>query len=317
MPMTSWPIPLQIVLVLALPMSSAAATVQSPDRPYHGEWRYHHGDAAGTRYSPLDRIDAANVDRLRVAWTWTSKGVIDGIELRNQSTPLMIGGTLYFTAGNQRAVVAADARTGRTLWTWQMDEPDRLRIAPRRGSGRGVSWWSDGDDARIYVVTPGFHLAALDARTGNPVTTFGAGGTVDLKLELGVEFDPDSAVIGNSSPPMIFEDLVIIGPALAVGLRPPSKRNVPGRILAIDARTGSLRWRFNTIPGPGEFGNDTWEDGSWEYTGNAGAWAPMSLDTRRGLLYIPVEAATGDYYGGHRPGDNLFSTSIVCLDARS
>jgi quinoprotein glucose dehydrogenase len=309
-------IPIVLLAVVSGPAVGAVRT-QDAGSTTGAEWRYHHGDAGGTRYSPLDRIHAGNVDQLRVAWSWDSDGAVEPTELRNQSTPLMIGGVLYFTSGNQRAVIAADARTGHTLWTWQLDEAERLRIAPRRGSGRGVSYWSEGDDARIFVVTPGFHLAALDARTGVPIISFGVGGVVDLKAQLGVDLDPGTAVIGNSSPPTIFDDVVIVGPALAVGLRPPSKKNVPGRILAIDARTGALRWRFNTIPGPGEAGNETWENGSWEYTGNAGAWAPMSLDTQRGLLYVPVEAATGDYYGGHRPGDNLFSTSLVCLDART
>lgn len=284
----------------------------NPDRP-DTDWRHHHGDLAGSRYSPLDQIDPSNVDRLEVAWTWTSEGVLSEIETRNQSTPLVIGGVAYFTAGQRRAVVAADARTGATLWVWQSDEGRRFDVAPRRGSGRGVAYWEDGAKARILVVTPGFRLVALDAATGEPVRGFGEDGAVDLKLQLGVAVDPD-AVIGSSSPPLVFGDVIVVGPALAVGLRPPSRRNVPGRIMAFDARTGDLRWRFNTIPGPGEFGRATWEGGSADYTGNAGSWAVMSLDAERGYLYVPVEAATGDYYGGHRKGDNLFSTSLVCLD---
>jgi quinoprotein glucose dehydrogenase len=174
-----------------------------------------------------------------------------------------------------------------------------------------------GTDERIFVVTPGFRLAALDARTGKPVATFGSGGLVDLKLLLGVSVDPDSAAIGSSSPPLVWGNTVVIGPALEMGLQPKSRTNVPGRVIAVDARTGALRWRFNTIPGRGEFGHDTWEGDSWAYTGNAGAWAPLSLDTKRGWVYLPVEAATGDYYGGHRLGDNLFSTSLVALDIRT
>jgi quinoprotein glucose dehydrogenase len=180
-----------------------------------------------------------------------------------------------------------------------------------------VSYWSDGRGARIFVVTPGFHLVALDAESGEPVGTFGTRGVVDLKALLGVPLDTMTAAIGNSSPPAIVGDVVIVGPALEVGLRPVSRRNVPGRILAIDARTGALRWRFNTVPQAGEYGNATWQRDSWRYTGNAGAWAPMSVDAKRGWVYVPVEAATGDYYGGHRPGDNLFSTTLVCLDART
>ncbi len=282
------------------------------------EWRSHHRDLAGTRYSPLDWIDASNVNRLAVAWEWSSETLLDGErEFRNASTPLMIDGMLFFTVGRERVVVAADAETGETKWSWHLDEGNRNRIAPRANSGRGVSYWRDGDDERIFVVTPGFRLVALDVRTGRPVSSFGEGGIVDLKLQLGVTLDPDSAVIGSSSPPLVFEDILVIGPALAVGLRPPSRTNVPGRVLALDARTGALLWRFNTVPAEGEFGVETWEDDSWRFTGNAGAWAPLSLDAGRGLLYLPVEAATGDYYGGHRPGDNLFSTSLVCLDVRT
>jgi quinoprotein glucose dehydrogenase len=281
------------------------------------EWRHHHGSLAGSRYSSLAQIGRDNLARLALAWEWRSDSVTTGNEFKNESTPLMVNGTLYFTTGIDRAVVAADAATGTTRWVWRMDEGPRARVAPRRNSGRGVAWWSDGADARVFVVTPGFHLVALDPDSGSPVAGFGVNGVVDLKLQLGVPLDPATAAIGSSSPPIIFEDLVILGPALEVGLRPRSRTNVPGRILAIDARTGELRWRFHTIPREGEFGVDTWLDGSWRFTGNAGAWAPFSLDPERALLYVPVEAATGDYYGGHRPGYNLFSTSLVCLDART
>jgi quinoprotein glucose dehydrogenase len=280
-----------------------------------GEWRYHHRDLAGTRYSPLDQINRDNVAKLAIAWRWRPDTAEH--EVRNQSTPLVVNGTMYFTSGSKRGVVAVDPSSGAQKWAWSTDEGARFRVAPRKGAGRGVSYWTDGHEERIFVVLPGFELAALDANTGKPITTFGTNGIVDLKLQLGVPIDVDSAAIGNSSPPVVFEDLVIVGPALEVGFIPRSKRNVPGRILALDAHTGALRWRFNTIPQPGEFGNDTWLERSWEYTGNAGAWSLMSVDVRRGLLYMPVEAATGDYYGGHRPGSNLFSTSLVCVDIRT
>jgi quinoprotein glucose dehydrogenase len=281
------------------------------------EWRQHHGNYESNRYSPLSQIDRGNVAQLQLAWTWKSDSAARPLEYKNESTPLMVDGVLYFTTGTQRNVVAVDAATGAQKWIWKLDEGARARVAPRRNSGRGVSYWESGNDRRIFVVTPGFQLVALNAATGQPVSTFGTNGTVDLKLQLGVELNGDSAAIGNSSPPLVFEDFVVVGPALEVGLRPPSRRNVPGRILALDARTGALKWRFNTIPGESEFGNDTWLERSWEYTGNAGAWAPFSLDARRGYLYIPTEAATGDYYGGHRPGDNLFSTTLLCVDIRT
>ena len=282
-----------------------------------GEWRHYHRDLASTRYSPLDTITAANVANLAVAWRWKSDNFNTAPEYKNESTPLMINGTLYFTTGSSRWVIAADAATGTTKWIWKLDEPDRVAAAPRRDAGRGVSYWTNGTDQRIFTVTPGFQLVALDARTGRPVATFGKEGVVDLKALLGVPVDLKAAAIGSSSPPLVFEDFVVIGPALEVGSRPPSFKNVPGRILAIDARTGAMKWRFNPIPQKGEEGYETWENGSAEYTGNAGAWAPLSLDEKRGYLYLPLEAATGDYFGGHRLGANLFSSTLACLDIRT
>jgi len=171
-----------------------------------------------------------------------------------------------------------------------MRSSNRWRKAPRRSSGRGVAYWSDGrGDARILTVTPGFHLVALDAGSGRPVPGFGEGGVVDLMRGLRGDVDPVGA-IGNSSPPGVFEDLVIVGPALEVGLRPRSKRNVKGDVRALDVRTGAQRWVFHTVPEPGAPGSESWEDpASLEYTGNAGVWAPFSVDTALGRVYLPVE----------------------------
>ena len=310
---------LRLSVGLAAVVLSVASAAQSPAPAANpNEWRSYGRDLGNQRYSPLDVINRETVAKLQVAWRWRSDNFSVPPEGRNESTPIMANGTLYFTAGTQRWVIAADAATGGTKWAWHMDEGDRGRRAPRRDSGRGVAYWSGpaGDD-RIFTVTPGFQLVALDAKTGLPVTTFGQNGVVDLKAELGVQVDLVNAAIGSSSPPLVFENVVIIGPALEVGTRPPSMKNVPGRILAIDARTGKLAWRFNTIPVKGEVGYDTWLNGSAEYTGNAGAWAPLALDEKRGYVYLPVEAATGDYYGGHRHGDNLFASSLVCVDART
>ena len=301
------------VLVVAVAGPARGQGAAQPD----GDWRVHHRDHAGTHWSPLAQVDRTNVARLRVAWSWSPDSAETPVDVRNISTPLMVGGTLYFTSGTNRSVVALDAATGAARWTWTGDEGSRARVAPRRNSGRGVAWWARGAEERIFVVTPGFRLVALDARTGKPVPGFGTAGTVDLKLLLGVTVDPDSAAIGSSSPPLVWGNTVVIGPALEIGLQPKSRTNVPGRIIAVDATTGALKWRFNTIPVRGEFGVETWEDNSWAWTGNAGAWAPLSLDTKRGWVFLPVEAATGDFYGGHRLGDNLFSTSVVALDVRT
>ena len=311
----------RIILVLAtvaLTNGWLSIGLDQPKPIAPGEWPAYHRDLASTRYSPLDAITRANVASLAVAWTWKSESTGQTPpEFNNETTPIMVDGVLYFATGATRTVVAADAATGATKWTWHLDEGARAAKAPRRDSGRGVSYWTDGSSARIFMVTPGFQLVALDAKSGTPVESFGEHGVVDLKMQLGVPVDVNTAAIGNSSPPLVFENVVVIGPALEVGIRPPSFKNVPGRILAIDAKTGALKWRFNTIPQKGEFGNETWDNGSAEYTGNAGAWAPLTLDTSRGYLYLPVEAATGDYYGGHRHGDNLFSSTLVCLDVRT
>lgn len=304
-----------LVLAVAAPLFVASA--QSAGTQADGEWRVHHRDYAGTHYSPLSQIDKSNVARLAVAWRWAPDSAERPPDIRNISTPLMVKGTLYFTSGVNRSVIAADAATGAVKWRWDYDDGPRRAVAPRRNSGRGVSYWAQGDDERIFVATPGFRLVALNARTGKPVPAFGDNGFVDLKTHLGVEVNLDSAAIGASSPPLIWDNTVVVGPALEVGMQPRSRRNTPGRIIAIDARTGAFKWRFHTIPVKGEPGNETWEKDSWTYTGNAGAWAPLSVDTRRGWLYLPVEAATGDYYGGHRPGDNLYSTSLVALDMRT
>ena len=300
------------LLLLALP---ALAVAQNAP----GEWPSYHRDLASTRYSPLDQINRDNVGTLATAWTWRPDSAGRESEFKNENTPIMVAGKLYITTGLRRTVVAIDAATGAEQWRYTPSETEaRFRVAPRKGAGRGVGYWSDGRTARIFTVTPGFRLVALDAGSGQPIESFGDHGIVDLKANLGVPgINLDSAVIGNSSPPLVFGDVVVVPPALQEGSRPPSKKNVPGRVMAFDARTGALKWRFNTVPQKGEFGNDTWLEDSWEYTGNTGVWAPMSVDSRRGYLYLPVEGATGDYYGGHRPGDDLFSSSLVCLDIRT
>lgn len=284
-----------------------------------GEWPVYGGDPGHTRYSALDQIDATNAADLEIVWRWHAGNFGPNPYIRSATTPLMIDGVLYATAGMRRSVVAIDAGTGETLWMWRMDEGERLSGAPRPNPGRGVAYWTDGgDDERILVVTPGYHLAALDAKTGIPVAGFGEDGILDLneghRTREGI---PLVGTIGSSSPPTVVGDVVVVGSAHHVGLRPPSRVNTPGDVRGFDVRTGEPIWTFKTIPDPGEEGNETWLEDSWEYTGNAAVWAPISYDPETGYVYLPTEAATGDYYGGHRPGDNLFSTSLVCLDSRT
>jgi quinoprotein glucose dehydrogenase len=294
-----------------------------------GEWRYLNADPQSTRYAPLDQINKDNFKDLKVAWRWkpaiepappTLGGTAQGngdpklAIYRSEATPIMAHGVLYTSAGGQRVVAAIDAATGRQLWLWTgMDEGGRDQYSPRRNAGRGVAYWTDGRDERIFVVTTGFFLVALNARTGVPVPSFGVNGAVDLMKELNVEFDHLSH-IGNSSPPMVYKDTVIIPPALEEGFTPPSMRNTPGYVMAFDARTGKQKWVFHTVPKPGEFGADTWESQSNAYTGNTGVWAPISVDPELGYAYLPVESPTDDYYGGHRLGSNLFGNSVVCVD---
>ncbi|MXX55173.1 MAG: pyrroloquinoline quinone-dependent dehydrogenase [Gemmatimonadetes bacterium] len=301
-------------VLAAAPIAPAAANAQSGAE--NGQWRYYGGDAGSTRYAPLDQINPDNVTDLEIAWRWQAANFGPQPEFNYRTTPLMVDGVLYATAGYRRTVVAIDAGTGETLWTYRLHEGDRA--APRRNSGRGVAWWeSPGVAPRIFLVTPGFQLVALDAATGRPVPDFGDGGVVELRLGLGRELDLIDAPIGSSSPPIVVDDVIVVGSALPSGSAPRSRTMPPGHVRGYDAFTGELRWTFHTIPQPGEFGHETWEDGSWEYTGNAAVWTALSADPELGYVYLPVELGTGDYYGGHRPGDNLFSQSIVALDAET
>jgi quinoprotein glucose dehydrogenase len=276
-----------------------------------GEWRSYGGDEGSTRYSPLDQIDRENVKELKIAWTWKSDN-FGRAEFKNESTPIMANGVLYFTAGDRRAVVAVDALNGETLWLWRMDEGERHQRAPRRNSGRGVAYWADGQDERIVVITPGFRIVALNARTGIPVPGFGENGIVDLFEEY--QYTEDlTGRIGNTSPAVIARNTIVVGPALLVGAR-VSKENVKADIMAFDVRTGRRKWVVHTIPRKGEAGYETWLNDSAEYTGNAGMWGPYSVDPELGYVYLSIEAPTNDVYGGDRPGANLFSDSLMCVD---
>ncbi len=283
-----------------------------------GQWRHSNGDAGATRYSDLDQINRDNVESLRITWRWDSGNYGPTPEFKNETTPLMVDGVLYFTAGFRRDVVAIDAGTAETLWMYRFDEGERGVAAPRKNSGRGVSYWTDGRrDERVFVITPGFHLIALDAKTGRPIPDFGNDGVVDLKLGFDQTVELNAKNLGSSSPGMVFEDLIIIGPAMAGSARPRSKIGVPAHVTAWDTRTGERRWIFHTVPKTGELGYDTWENDSAKIGGNAGAWAPLALDEELGYVYLPIEVATSDYYGGHRLGDNLFSSALVCVNART
>jgi quinoprotein glucose dehydrogenase len=282
-----------------------------------GEWRTYGGDLGNRRYSPLDQIDATNFNKLRLAWRFKTDNFGPLPEYRYESTPLMVGGTLYTTAGTRRTVVALDAETGEMLWMHNEHEGARGEAAPRQLSGRGLAYWTDGSEERILYVTPGYRLIALNARTGAPITSFGEAGVVDLKLNDDQEIDPVNSDIGLQSAPTIAGDTIIIGAAHSSGDIPKSKTNVKGYVRGFDVKTGKRLWIFHTIPRRGEFGADTWQGDSATYTGNTGVWSQISVDETLGLAYLPVELPTGDYYGGHRPGNGLFGESIVALDLKT
>jgi quinoprotein glucose dehydrogenase len=280
-------------------------------------WPSSRGGVMANGYSNLDIINAANVNSLRVAWRWKSDNFGPSLESNMEATPVMVDGTLYTTAGSRRDVVAIDAKTGETLWMYRIDEGARGRSAQRRNAGRGLSYGRVGDRGVIYFVTIGYQLIALDARTGRPVDAFGDHGIVDVKLQSDQALDPDTAQMGNTSPPLVMNGVVVVGPAMTSGAAPASMKSLKGYVVAFDAATGKRLWVFHTIPAPGEHGSATWKNASNVYTGNAGVWGLISGDPKLGYVYLPVEEATSDYYGGHRPGDNLFTQSLVCLDVRT
>ncbi|MEX1197579.1 MAG: PQQ-binding-like beta-propeller repeat protein [Pseudohongiellaceae bacterium] len=295
--------------------ASSMAWSQSGTDVSEGDWPDYNGNMAAQRYSPLDQINAQNVGALEIAWRFSTEKFGPRPEFNATFTPLEVDGVLYTTLGATRNVAALDATTGQVLWLWRPQEPEeRYDAAPRKGSGRGVAYWSDGDEARILTITPGFFLVSLDAETGLPDPEFGNNGWIDMQEGLRLGPGREDIDIGSSMPPFVMNDTVVVGPAMAVSMRPPSMANVKGDVRAFDVHTGEHRWTFHTIPEEDEFGYDTWLEGSAEYTGNTGVWAPMSGDPELGLVYLPVEAPTGDRFGGDRPGDNLFGSSLVAVD---
>ena len=229
----------------------------------------------------------------------------------------MANGVLYSTAGTRRAVVALDPETGEELWMHSEREGPRGAAAPRQLSGRGLAYWTDGKEERILYVTPGYQLVALNAKTGMRVPTFGDDGIVDLKQNNDQEIDPLSGEIGLHATPIVAGNVVIVGAAHRSGGVPTGKTNVKGYIRGFDVRTGKRLWIFHTIPQPGEFGNETWLKDSWSYTGNTGVWGQISVDAELRIAYLPVESATGDYFGADRPGNNLFGESLVAVDLQT
>ena len=283
------------------------------------EWPTYAADLASTRYRPLDQINTSNFNDLEVVWRFKTDMLGNHPEYKLEGTPLMVKGVLYTTGGTRRAVVALDAATGELLWVHGEHEGARGAAAPRQLSGRGLAYWSDGKEERILYITPGYRLVSLNAKTGMPVPSFGEDGVVDLKLNDDQTIEPDliTGEIGLHATPIVAGNTVIVGAAFREGFTPKSRRNNKGYVRGFDVRTGKRLWIFHTIPKKGEFGYDTWLNGSAEYTGNTGVWTQISVDEQLGLVYLPVESPTGDFYGGHRPGNNLFGETLVCVDLKT
>jgi len=287
-----------------------------------GDWIYYNADLTGSKYSPLEQINAANFNKLEVAWRFKTDAFGPRPEYKLEGTPVAVNGVLYTTAGTRRSVIALDGATGELIWSHSLREGLRAGVAPRQLSGRGVSYWTDGKgDDRVLYVTTGYRLVALNAKTGATIPTFGTAGVVDLKVGAvkgrGEQIDLERGEIGVHSTPAIVKDVAIVGSSFREGATVATHNNTKGLVRAYDVRTGKLMWTFNTIPRPGEFGNDTWENESWAENGNVGVWTQITADPELGLVYLPVETPTSDFYGGHRPGNNLFAESLVCVDLKT
>ena len=317
-----WSVDCRTVSVLATLVAVSTAASQGAPAPFttsRGEWPSYTGDTRGSRYSPLDQISAANFSTLEVAWRFKTDSLGPRPEFKLESTPLMVGGVLYTTGGTGRAVVALNAATGALKWVHREDEGRRGAAAPRPLSGRGLAYWTDGRDERILYVTPGYRLLALDAKTGNAIPGFGTDGAVDLKMDFDQTILPDleTGEVGFQGAPVVARDVIVVGAAFREGTAPRSYKNNRGYVRGFDVRTGKRLWTFHTIPKKGEPGYDTWLNSSADDAGNTGVWSQVTIDEELGLVYLPVEAPTGDYYGGHRPGNNLYGESIVCVDLRT
>jgi quinoprotein glucose dehydrogenase len=294
------------------------------------DWTSYAADTSGSRFEPLDQINASNFNDLQVAWTFSTDNLGNRPEYKLEGTPLEVGGVIYATGGNRRDVVALNAITGELLWMHGEHEGARGAAAPRQLSGRGLSYWSEpgGKDARILYVTPGYVLIALDARTGERIRSFGQDGAVDLKASdsQGIRRVTNKGLaernltvgeIGLQAAPTVVSDEVLIGSAFTEGFTPISHDNNKGLVQAFDVRTGKKLWEWDTIPKHGEKGYDTWLNGSADDTGNTGVWTQIAADPEAGLAYLPVESPTSDFYGGLRKGDNLFSDSLVAVNLKT
>jgi quinoprotein glucose dehydrogenase len=302
-----------LMLTSSLAMAQAPA---APDRSKDVDWPTYAADLAGSKYRPLDQINASNFSDLEVAWRFKTDSIGNRPEFKLEGTPLVIDGVLYTTAGTRRGVVALDAKSGEMLWMHSEFEGARAAASPRQLSGRGLSYWSDGKESRILYVTPGYKMVALDAKTGARISTFGTDGIVDLKEDFDQELRPNlvTGEVGLHSAPTVTGNTIIVGAAFREGFTPARKKNTVGYVRAFDVRTGKRIWTFHTIPQKGEFGYETWLKNSAESTGNTGVWTQITVDEETNTAFLAVESPTSDFYGGHRPGPGLFGNSLVAVD---
>ncbi len=339
-------------LLIALGLASVlVAQAPVPPSTARGEWPTYGGDLASTKYSPLDQINAANFGAMKIAWRakspdgflsltlpdgteWSadSKTIFDELNrldprrwrdsqppfVQNyKATPLMINGTLYLNTPSSVGA-AYDARTGALKWVYNPKSYEAgTTTLTLRWNQRGVAYWTDGKNERIYWGTGDGYLVAVDAKTGRPVAGFGQNGKVDLmeglpRAKRGTRDYLNALTYSVQSPPIVVKDLVITPAAISSLIK--TKEQIPGWIRAFDVRTGQVRWTFQTVPPKGEFGSETWSDGSNEYAGKVTVWTMMSADEELGHVYLPTNTTAPDFYGAHRLGNNLFAESIVALD---
>ena len=302
-------------------------------------WTYLGGDAWHTRYSTADQITPENFDDLELAWRFDAGSFGSSTP---RATPTYIDGKLITVTGNRRNVIALDPATGEMIWSFTEPKTPRYEYSMRKGYGKGIAYGEVDGRGVVFITSPGFFLHALDAETGRPlegwgqpvdIAGFGDTGTVDLVEDLIADWGPWTAMdrpydpsigipleigyITASSPPIVVNDTIVVGNSAEQGYLQTRIENVPGDILAYDARSGDFKWKFHVVPRPGELGHDTWESDAWQWTGDVSSWAPMSADPELGRVYIPTNSATIDYYGGFRPGDNLFAASLIALDVET
>ena len=306
------------VLSLGLVVSCSEQTSAPENEQVNAQWHHHGGDHFSSKYAPFDQINDNNFEQLEVAWRWQSADLRIPEDLLYPSgdyraTPLYINGLIY-TNTNHGQVVSLDPATGEELWVF---DPESYRLGPPNFSPvqtRGIEYWSDGEVERIFLATLGKQLVSIDLQTGEPDPEFGDNGFIDLKQDLGrLEFEMNN--ITHGAPPIAVGNSVIVGSKIFDYSM--NNRSPPGHVRAYDARTGEFKWRFNTIPQPGEEFNETWENGSWAIAGNTNVWTYMSADDELGIVYMPTSTPTNDYWGGYRLGENLYAESIVALNAET